>query len=173
LGLVIADVTGKGVPAALMMASARAILRTTSARGCSPKEVLERANQLIAVDNRARLFLSAFYATLDPNSGHLIYANGGHERPYWLRASNGECQELTGRGVLLGAFQNIDLEQREIQIDPGDLLVFYTDGITEARGPSGEMFEEERPRQLGQCRRALQRPCSHRWSVRTSPTPPG
>jgi serine phosphatase RsbU (regulator of sigma subunit) len=146
LGLVIADVTGKGVPAALMMAFTRAVLHAEAPNSSSPAEVLNRANQVIYADNRAQLFLSAFYGVLEPGSGQLTYANGGHERPLWLQASSRTLQELAAPGMLLGAFQTIELGERRIQLAPGDLVVFFTDGVTEARNNNGELFDETRLR---------------------------
>ena len=148
LGLVIADVTDKGVPAALFMAFSRTIIRTesTSSRKHNPATTLMRANRSIVRDIRSasRLFLSAFYAILDPHSGRLAYANGGHNWPLWVRAATREVQPLRARGMLLGIFPDIELEEHEIEVAPGDLIVFYTDGVTEARNVDGDMFEEER-----------------------------
>jgi sigma-B regulation protein RsbU (phosphoserine phosphatase) len=146
LGLLIADVTGKGVPAALFMTLSRTIVRSEAMTARHPAEVLERTNQAIIRDSRSPLFLSAFYAVLDPSSGQLTYANGGHNWPLWLQHSTGECQELVTRSTILGAFKSIKLEEREVNLNPGDLLVFYTDGLTEARNPAGHMFGEERLR---------------------------
>lgn len=144
LGLVIADVTGKGVPAALFMAFSRTIIRLESLGTASPAGALILTNRFIAQDNTPSLFLSAFYATLDIHSGRLAYANGGHSRPLWLRAASGEVNELAARGIVLGAFQDIDLEEREIEVAPGDVLVFFTDGVTEAFDATGRLFGEER-----------------------------
>jgi sigma-B regulation protein RsbU (phosphoserine phosphatase) len=144
LGLLIADVTGKGVPAALFMAFSRTIIRTEAASNRNPATVLGQANRLIVQDNRAKLLLTAFYGTLDIHTGQLVYARAGHDWPLWLRANTGECQELTARGVVLGAFNDIFLEERQIDVAPGDLLVFYTDGVTEAMNGVGQMFGQER-----------------------------
>jgi sigma-B regulation protein RsbU (phosphoserine phosphatase) len=144
VGLLIADVTGKGVPAALFMAFSRTIIRTEAASNRNPATVLGQANRLIVQDNRAKLLLTAFYGTLDIHTGQLVYARAGHDWPLWLRANTGECQELTARGVVLGAFNDIFLEERQIDVAPGDLLVFYTDGVTEAMNGVGQMFGQER-----------------------------
>jgi serine phosphatase RsbU (regulator of sigma subunit) len=143
-GLVIADVTGKGVPAALMMAFSRAIIRTEAMSGRSPAVVLERANRIIVQDNRSQLLLSAFYATLDTRGGRLAYASGGHDHPFWLHAATGACEELRSRSLVMGAFPFIALEERVIEMTAGDLLVMYTDGVTEARAANGQMFGDER-----------------------------
>ncbi|HEX6386708.1 MAG TPA: SpoIIE family protein phosphatase [Anaerolineae bacterium] len=147
LGIVIADVTGKGVPAALFMAFSRTILRAESRTSHSPATILRRANQFILQDIRYRLFLSAFYATLDTRSGRLVYANGGHDWPLWLRASSGEVETLAAPGLLLGVFQDVRLEEREVEVAPGDFLIFYTDGLTEARNAAGQFFGEDRLRE--------------------------
>lgn len=147
-GLVIADVTGKGVPAALMMAFSRAILRTEGGRGHSPASVLAQANQLILEDNRSRLFVSAFYATLDTQTGRLSYASGGHDYPLWLQARTGECQALKARGVVLGAFETSLFEEGVVDLAPGDALVLYTDGVTEAMNADGQLFDEPRLRSV-------------------------
>ncbi|GAB4534609.1 MAG: hypothetical protein Kow0063_17900 [Anaerolineae bacterium] len=150
LGLLIADVTGKGVPAALFMAFSRTIMRSEgiSGQGCGPATALKRANSALMRDIRpeSMLFLSAFYATLDTRNGRLAYANGGHNWPLWLRADTGEIQPLDGRGIVLGAFGDIEIEEQEIEMAPGDLVIFYTDGLTEARDADARLFEEERLR---------------------------
>jgi serine phosphatase RsbU (regulator of sigma subunit) len=148
LGLVIADVTDKGIPAALFMAFSRTILRTESMSGRNPAATLRRANRSIVRDiqSDSRLFMSAFYATLDTVSGQLAYANGGHNWPLWLRSATGEVEPLAARGIILGVFSDIELEECNIEVAPGDLLVFYTDGVTEARNADGQLFDEERLR---------------------------
>jgi serine phosphatase RsbU (regulator of sigma subunit) len=144
LGMVIADVTGKGVPAALFMAFSRTIIRLESMRAPNPAAALVRANRFIAQDNAPSLFLTAFYATLDIHSGHLAFASGGHSRPLWLQAASGEVQELVANGIVLGAFEDIELEECDIEVAPGDVLVFFTDGVTEAADAAGQLFGEER-----------------------------
>lgn len=147
LSIVIADVTGKGIPAALFMAFSRTIIRAESKTDRSPAALLQQVNQFILQDIHYRLFLSAFYATLDSDSGCLVYANGGHDRPLWQHSGSGEIEPLPAAGLLLGVFQNVRLEEREIVVAPGDLLIFYTDGVTEARNAAGELFGEERLRE--------------------------
>jgi serine phosphatase RsbU (regulator of sigma subunit) len=145
LGMVIADVADKGVPAALLMALSRSIIRTKAMTpGFRPAEVLLRANRLIMKDSRAKLFLTACYAALNPQTGCLIYTLAGHNRPLWLQASTGKCQELMGRGAVLGIFEDLELAEFELDLAPGDLLVFYTDGVTEAMDAHHQLFGEER-----------------------------
>jgi serine phosphatase RsbU (regulator of sigma subunit) len=145
LGLVIADVTGKGVPAALFMALSRTVLRSTTLNGSDLPAALRQANKLILHDNEADLFLTAFYGRLDPR-GHMVYVNAGHNPPLWLRATTGRVESLPGQGTVLGALDEIFLEQREIEVAPGDYLVLFTDGVTEALGSGRQRFEEERLR---------------------------
>ena len=144
LGLLIADVMGKGVPAALFMAVSSTVIRTTALDGRSPSATLMQANKLILKDSPADLFLTAFYGVLDTHTGRLVYANAGHNRPLWLHAATGEFEELVAHGIVLGAFPEIELEECEIEVAPGDLLVFYTDGVTEAMDADHQLFETER-----------------------------
>lgn len=148
LGILIADVADKGVPAALFMALSRTIIRTTALSGRGPASVLMRANELILRDSQADLFLSVVYAVLELDSGRLIYANGGHERPLWYHATTGNVSELSQGGIVLGTFQNIRLEEQRIDLAPGDLLVFFTDGVTDALDRNGEMFGGERLKEV-------------------------
>lgn len=133
LHLVIADVTGKGVPAALFMAMCRTIIRATALNGRSPASILQRTNHILMAEQRNLPFLTAFVGSLDTQTGQLTYALGGHDRPYWYRATDGCAQQLTARGMLLGAFPGIHLEEKSINLAPGDAVILYTDGITEAR----------------------------------------
>jgi sigma-B regulation protein RsbU (phosphoserine phosphatase) len=144
LGLVIADVADKGVPAALYMALSRTIIRTTALSGRGPASALLRANELILKDAAAEMFLTTAYAILELEGGRMIYANAGHNRPVLYRAATGQVSDLPGRGVPLGAFERIHLEERRVDLARGDVLVFYTDGITEAQNPDGAFFEEAR-----------------------------
>ncbi len=146
LGLVIADVAGKGVPAALFMALSRTIIRTTAFSGRSPASALMRANQLILKDSQAEMFLTAAYAVLELDTGRLIYANAGHNRPLWRHAADGTVTELDQRGIVLGAFEDIVLEEQRLDLAPGDALILYTDGVTEALNGEGEEFGEDRLR---------------------------
>jgi serine phosphatase RsbU (regulator of sigma subunit) len=146
LSLVVADVTGKGVPAALLMAFSRTVMRSESMGGGGPATILRQANRAIVSDIRSSLFLSACCATLDTRTGALVYASGGHDPPLWFQAETGGTQWLSARGFVLGAFPEVEPEERAIDLGPGDLLVFYTDGVTEARSPSRDLFGEERLR---------------------------
>ena len=144
LGLVIADVAGKGVPAALFMARSSTMLRVTGQKNRSPATTLAEVDERIFKDQRCDLFLTGFYAILDTASGQLQYANGGHNRPLWLQSDSGAIQELAARGIVLGAWTGCDFEEREITVAPGDYLVFYTDGVTEAMNADSQFFGTER-----------------------------
>ena len=142
--LVIADVTGKGVPSALYMAVARTLIRAETAKGQSPAQVLQSVNELIISDNRSPLFLSVLYAALDTQTGVVTYASAGHNPPLCLRRESGAVEELPARGFLLGAFSGVTFSEQETALEQGDVLVLYTDGVTEARSAEGEFFGEER-----------------------------
>jgi serine phosphatase RsbU (regulator of sigma subunit) len=144
IGLVIADVTGKGVPAALMMAYSRAVLRAESLAGGSPIEILANSNRLIMQERRSRPFLSAFYGELDLDSGRLLYANAGHDAPLLVEARGRAWRELDAHGVILGAFGDLRLEAHDVALGPGDTLILFTDGVTEARDSRSKLFGDER-----------------------------
>src|SRR5215207_3585618 len=139
LGLVVGDATGKGVPAALVMASARSMLRAV-AQGTehSPGGVLGRVNDALATDIPPNMFITCFYAILDPESGRLLYANAGHDLPYvW---QSGEAEELRARGMPLGLMPGMSYEQKEIVLKGGDSALFYSDGLVEAHDPQRDLF---------------------------------
>lgn len=140
VGMVIGDVTDKGVAAALFMVLSRTVIRTAALSGRGAAAALLRANELILNDSQSDLFLSAFYAILEPHTGRLWYANAGHNRPLWYRAGSSTVQELWARGIVLGAFADIALEEGHTVIEPGDVVLFYTDGLSEALNNSEEML---------------------------------
>jgi serine phosphatase RsbU (regulator of sigma subunit) len=144
LALVIADATGKGVPAALFMVRGCTMIRSTAMSGLSPSEALAQVNDMLLQDRQAELYLTSFHGLLDTASGHLVYANAGHTRPVWIPASANEPRELAAQGFLLGAMAGIELEECQVDIEPGDLLIFYTDGVTEAMNAEHEFFAEDR-----------------------------
>ena len=138
LGIVVGDATGKGVPAALVMASARSMLRALAQNAESPGDVLRRTNDPLVMDIPPNMFVTCFYCILDPKSGRLLYANAGHDLPYLHR--NGEAEELRARGMPLGLMPGISYEEKEIVLETGDSALFYSDGLVEAHNPKGEMF---------------------------------
>jgi phosphoserine phosphatase RsbU/P len=144
LELVIGDVTGKGIPAALMMAHSRAVIRAQAAHATGPAELLMDTNRTLTEDSQTRLFLSALYARLELASGVVTYANAGHDRPLLVRRGGDAVAELDAPGVILGAFPSISLADCVVQLARGDTLVFYTDGVTEARDGTGLLFGDER-----------------------------
>ncbi len=138
LAIVIGDVTDKGVPAALVMATTRTLLRAATEQTGSPGAVLERVNDLLHPDIPARMFVTCLYAVLNPATGHLIYANAGHDLPY--RAGPGGVEELRARGMPLGLLPGMGYEEKEITLTPGDTLLLYSDGLVEAHDPQREMY---------------------------------
>jgi serine phosphatase RsbU (regulator of sigma subunit)/predicted ester cyclase len=139
LGLVIGDATGKGVPAALVMASTRSMLRAVVRASHSPGEVLQQVNELLVSDIPPNMFVTCFCAILDRESATLSYANAGHDLPY-LRRRGGDAEELRARGMPLGLMPGMEYEQTEIVLDAGEAVLFYSDGLVEAHDPEGEMF---------------------------------
>jgi len=146
LGLVVGDATGKGVPAALVMAAARSTLRAVAQASNSPGEVLRRANDPLATDIPPNMFVTCFYAILNPKSGSLRYANAGHDLPYLHRS--GDAEELRARGMPLGLMPGMGYEEKQIVLEAGDSALFYSDGLVEAHDPKGEMFGFPRLRAL-------------------------
>lgn len=143
LTIAIADVTGKGIPAAIYMAVSRTIIRAETMQGFAPAEALQRVNRFIIEDRQSPLFLSAFLTTLHIPTGVYACANAGHNSPYQYHAATGKASELTVRGLLLGAFEETRLDEQSYTLEPGDCLVMFTDGITEARNSSGEFYDED------------------------------
>src|SRR5215203_1675111 len=147
LGVVVGDATGKGVPAALMMASTRSTLRAVAQASESPGDALRRVNDPLATDIPSNMFVTCFYAILDPKSATLSYANAGHDLPY-LRRSDGDVEELRARGMPLGLMPGMGYEEGEISLSEGNCVLFYSDGLVEAHNPRGEMFGFPRLREL-------------------------
>jgi serine phosphatase RsbU (regulator of sigma subunit)/putative methionine-R-sulfoxide reductase with GAF domain len=143
LGLVIADVADKGVPAALYMALTRTLIRTVAFDGASPARTLARANNLILADARAELFVTAFYAILDAGTGRVRYANGGHMPAIVIRAGGGESTLLRAHGMALGILRGVLPPEETAKLEPGDTLILYTDGVVEATDGQEQMFGRE------------------------------
>ena len=138
LGIVVGDATGHGVPAALVMASARSMLRAVAQGSNSPGDTLRRVNDPLAIEIPPNMFVTCFYCILDPKSGSLSYANAGHDLPYvW---HGGACEELRARGMPLGLMPGMHYEQKEIVLQKGESALLYTDGLVEAHNPQREMF---------------------------------
>jgi phosphoserine phosphatase RsbU/P len=146
VGLVIADVTGKGLTAALMMAFTRAVHRAAAYNGTGPADALDRTNRVLVRDARTGLFVSAIGAVLDPVRGRLTYASAGHEPPLLARGSGAGVEELPAGGRLLGLMEPAASAEQQVDLAPGDLVVLYTDGTTDAVDPAGSRFGADRLR---------------------------
>lgn len=141
--MAIADVADKGVPAALFMALSRTILRTVAFNRRDPAEVLQRTNQLIYGDTSSDLFVTVFYAVWDHDSNKMTYASGGHNPPVLVRR-NGKVSLLSSDGIALGVLDEVKIDQNEIKLRAGDVIVFYTDGVSEAMNEDYDEFGLER-----------------------------
>ena len=139
LGLVVGDVTDKGIPAALVMATTRTILRVLAQRLLPPSETLKRSNEALVADIPPNMFITCLYAILDTESGRLVYANAGHDPPY-LRQGDGNVEQLMARGMPLGLMPGMKYEEKEITLKRGESVLFYSDGLVEAHDPHYEMF---------------------------------
>src|SRR6266508_967109 len=138
VGIVVGDVTDKGVPAALVMATTHTVLRGEALRLVAPGEVLKRANELLLDEMPPNMFVTCLYAVLDPAAGMLRFANAGHNLPN-LRSQDG-VTELRAAGMPLGLLPDMDYEEHEATLGPGDSLLLHSDGLAEAHSPDGEMF---------------------------------
>jgi len=147
LGVVIADVADKGMPSALFMALSRSILRASMATAALPTDGLAQANRLICDDSSESMFVTLCYALLDTSTGSLTYLNAGHNPPLLCRAAFDQTEWLTHTGMPLGIDGEATFEQRTLKLDPGDCVVFYTDGVPDAVSDRDEDFGAERLRQ--------------------------
>jgi PAS domain S-box-containing protein len=144
LGMVIADVSGKSVPAALFMALSRTIVRANATHHQSGTEILQDANDMISADSRSGMFVTLFYGVLDEKTRNLVYANAGHPPPLLFRSSAGDFVELEVTGIALGVLCKMVYEERRISLSAGDILVLYTDGVTEAINRDMEQYGTKR-----------------------------
>ncbi len=148
LALLIADVSDKGMPAALFMALTRTLIRAVVRDVVAPAEVLRRVNELIIPDNRQQMFVTAVYLLLSAESDEVRYANAGHNAPLWIQHSEGTIESLAPTGMALGIAEDAEIGEHTITLRAGDGLLLYTDGLTEAFSPEGEIFGEARLRAL-------------------------
>jgi serine phosphatase RsbU (regulator of sigma subunit) len=148
VGVTVGDATGKGMPAALAGSATSSMLRAVAQAlgSSSPGEVLSRVNETLVARIPANMFVTCFYAILDPKSASLSYANAGHDLPYLHR--NGEAEELRARGMPLGLMPGMGYEENEIVLERDDSALLYSDGLVEAHDPQGEMFGFPRLRAL-------------------------
>jgi serine phosphatase RsbU (regulator of sigma subunit) len=153
LGLVIADVSDKGLPAALYMTVTRTLIRSKIHEHDDPAAVLKAVNLLLFTESPESMFITVIYAILSKSSGQLIYANAGHNLPLIHRSENGVVEQLPKGGIALGVLPDIDLRNHTIAIRSGDTLVLFTDGACDTLSPEGEDFGEPRLRDLmsGNC----------------------
>jgi serine phosphatase RsbU (regulator of sigma subunit) len=140
LGVVVGDATGKGVPAALVMSTTCGMLQLAAQAldSSSPGEVLERVNEALLARIPSNMFVTCFYAILEPKNGTLRYANAGHDLPYLWHG--GDAEELRARGMPLGLMSGMSYQEGEASLREGNCVLFYSDGLVEAHDPNGEMF---------------------------------
>ena len=142
LSVVIADVTGKGIAAALLMAFSRPLIRAAIDHAAGPAEALERTNAVLVKERRTSLFVTTLVGRLDLPTGVLRMANAGHEPPLFIPGDGSPATFVLGSGPLIGAFARLDLPEVDIEMAPGDIVLLYTDGITDARTADGDCFSE-------------------------------
>jgi sigma-B regulation protein RsbU (phosphoserine phosphatase) len=140
VGVVMGDVAGKGVAASLYMVLTRTLIRAEAMHSRSPRRVLLRVHKLLMDMSQADIFVTVFYGVLNPETGTLRYVRAGHDRPLLASVDIDACQFLAAKGIVLGSWDQIELDEAELHLAPGDTLVLYSDGITEAASPQGEFF---------------------------------
>ncbi|MBU2091073.1 MAG: SpoIIE family protein phosphatase, partial [Alphaproteobacteria bacterium] len=145
IAVVMADVSGKGVPAAFFMAVSRTVIQSVAQKTDTPGDCLAQANDLVCLENPLELFVTVFYGIFDSRTGEFRYANGGHNPPYVVRRDTGavEALEVTG-GMALGILDGLPFAEKSIILQPGDSLFLFTDGVTEAFDPANEEYGEAR-----------------------------
>jgi sigma-B regulation protein RsbU (phosphoserine phosphatase) len=144
LGLLIADVSGKGVPAALFMALCRIVVRVNALWHRDPAKAIYDSNNIITEDAKSGMFVTLFFGALSENDRTLSYVNAGHNPPVVFRSGDETLEELLPTGIVLGAMQNREYSSRTLSIGSGDVIVMYTDGVTEAINAKEELFGEDR-----------------------------
>ena len=147
LGVVIGDVSGKGVPAAIFMAVSRTLMRATAIKGLPPEECMDYVNTLLSNESTSSMFVTIFYGILNTVTGEFNYANGGHNPPYIISNSQVKQLELTN-GMALGILEGISYESKKIVLKPSDVLFLYTDGVTEAMDIEQELYSDSRLEKL-------------------------
>ncbi len=166
VGIVIGDVSDKGVPAAIFMALTHSLLRAEATRARSPRRVLERVNRLLSDMNDAGMFVTLLYGVLDRERGDFCYARAGHELPLLFNPDGMVAPAPHGQGAPLGIFDDVALDEKCIPVPPGSAILLYTDGATDITGPEGVLFGLERLQTLAQASlngRAAQAVCDEIW----------
>ncbi len=148
LGIVIADVTDKGMPAALFMANSRSIIRASVSIPTQPANAIASANRLICADSANGMFVSLFYGKLDIESGNLTYVNAGHNPPYLYQAETETFSEFERTGLVLGIESEAEFKEQAVQLKQGDFILLYTDGVTEATNTEQDLYGKDRLLQL-------------------------
>jgi phosphoserine phosphatase RsbU/P len=146
--MVMADVSGKGVPAAMVMAVARTIIRNLANSGCPPAEILQETNRLLLENHNPSIFITMVIACYEPASGKLVYSNAGHHPPYRMSADGKIDKFEAATGTIVGMLDDVCFENSETKVEEGEYIILYTDGISEARSPSGAFYGEEYFEQL-------------------------
>lgn len=144
IGFVIADVSGKGIPAAMIMSMTRAVLKTQVADNYSPANILQRSNSFIISDMENNRYVTMFYGMLDTETLDFTYSKAGHNPPYWLHADTLAIEELDANGFFVGMFDSVSYEEKKIRLSPGDKLILFTDGIVEAMNERDEEYGQDR-----------------------------
>jgi phosphoserine phosphatase RsbU/P len=148
LGIVIGDVSGKGVPAAIFMAVSRTLIRATGLKGMLPDECLSYVNNLLCSESVSTMFVTVFYGILNTKTGEFVYASGGHNPPFLISGNKGVTMLEQPSGLVLGMIENIKFTSISINLKQGDIIFSYTDGVTEAFSKNDEMFTDERLKEL-------------------------
>ncbi len=146
--VIIADVSGKGMPAALFMASIRSIVRAKATASLSPAESLTQANALICADAARGMYVTVFYVEINAETQVLTYVNAGHNPPFWYKGSERQIHELAPSGTVVGLIPTMQCVQQQIKVNHGDLIMMYTDGFTEAFNEEEQEFGDERLKEI-------------------------
>ncbi|MBR8829067.1 MAG: PP2C family protein-serine/threonine phosphatase [Gomphosphaeria aponina SAG 52.96 = DSM 107014] len=142
--IVIGDVMGKGVPAGLIMTMTRGMLRAEVLNRHSPARILQHLNRVMYADlENSHRFVTLFYSEYDPETGILSYSNAAHNPPLWWQAKSGKIERLDTWGMLVGLDINSEYEDAQVKLEPGDTIMYYTDGFTDAMSPNGDRFDEQ------------------------------
>jgi len=143
-GIVVADVSGKGMPAALFMALSRTLIRASTTENPTVANAIEKANEMICAYAQSSMFVTLFYAIIDSQKMNLKYINAGHNPPLLFRKATSDVRLLKAEGIVLGAIEDIELQEVEVELTRGDIIALFTDGVTEAIDEKEEEFGEER-----------------------------
>ena len=144
VGFIIADVSGKGVPAAIFMAVSRTLIRATGVKGVSPAECISHANSLLVKESVNNMFVTIFYGIYDLTTGVVTYVNAGHNPPFVIKADGTVGQLPEGKNFFIGVFEDATFKEDTLQLEKNDMLLLYTDGVTEALNPQKMEYGEER-----------------------------